>query len=76
MYVAQQCFGLPVDGTEDAIYDSQTVRGLVGIDLAREAAPDANALLKLPEPHRVGQKSAKVLKNSSLAHARDQSGTR
>jgi IS5 family transposase len=46
MYVAQQCFGLSDEGTEDAIYDSQAIRGFVGIDLNREAAPDATTLLK------------------------------
>ena len=29
MYVAQQCFGLSDEGTEDAIYDSQAIRGFV-----------------------------------------------
>jgi IS5 family transposase len=46
MYIAQQCFGLSDEGAEDAIYDSQAVRGFVGIDLARESAPDATTLLK------------------------------
>ena len=46
MYVAQQCFGLSDEGTEDAVYDSQAIRRFVGIDLNREAVPDATALLK------------------------------
>jgi len=46
MYVAQQCFGLSDEGTEDAIYDSQAIRRFVGIDLSRETAPDATTLLK------------------------------
>jgi len=46
MYVAQQCFGLSDEGIEDAIYDSQAIRRFVGIDLAREDAPDATTLLK------------------------------
>ncbi len=46
MYIAQQCFGLSDEGTEDALYDSQAIRGFVGIDLAHEAAPDATTLLK------------------------------
>lgn len=46
MYVAQQCFGLSDEGTEDAIYDSQAIRRFVGIDLNREAVPDATTLLK------------------------------
>jgi transposase, IS5 family len=46
MYVAQQCFGLSDERIEDAIYDSQAVRAFIGIDLNREAAPDATTLLK------------------------------
>ena len=45
MYVAQQCFGLSDEGTEDALYDSQAIRRFVGVDLSREAAPDATTLL-------------------------------
>ena len=33
MYVAQQCFGLSDEGIEDAVYDSQSIRRFVGIDL-------------------------------------------
>ena len=46
MYIAQQCFGLSDEGIEDAIYDSQAVRAFIGIDLSREAAPDATTLLR------------------------------
>lgn len=46
MYIAQQCFGLSDEGIEDAIYDSQSIRRFVGIDLGRETAPDATTLLK------------------------------
>jgi len=46
MYIAQNCFGLSDEGIEDALYDSQAIRRFVGIDLAREAAPDATTLLK------------------------------
>jgi IS5 family transposase len=46
MYVAQQSLGLSDEGMEDAVYDSHAVRGFIGIDLAREAAPDATTLLK------------------------------
>lgn len=59
MYVAQQCFGLSDEGIEDAIYDSQAIRGFVGIDLARESAPDATTLLKfrrLLERHGLTQR--------------------
>lgn len=56
MYVAQQCFGLSDEGIEDALYDSQAIRCFVGIDLSREAAPDATTLLKfrrLLETHQL-----------------------
>jgi IS5 family transposase len=46
MYIAQQCFGLSDEGIEDAIYDSQSIRGFVGIDLTLESVPDATTLLK------------------------------
>jgi IS5 family transposase len=46
MYIAQQCFGLSDECIEDAIYDSQAIRGFIGIDLNRETAPDATTLLK------------------------------
>ena len=46
MYVAQQSFGLSDEGIEDAIYESQGIRGFVGIDLNRESAPAATTLLK------------------------------
>jgi IS5 family transposase len=46
MYIAQQCFGLSDEAIEDAIYDSQAIRLFVGVDLARDTAPDATTLLK------------------------------
>jgi IS5 family transposase len=59
MYIAQQCFGLSDEGIEDAIYDSQPIRGFIGIDLNREAAPDATTLLKfrrLLEEHKLTER--------------------
>ncbi|MDO9150948.1 IS5 family transposase [Methylotenera sp.] len=56
MYIAQQCFGLSDEATEDALYDSQAIRHFVGIDMGREAAPDATTLLKfrhLLEEHQL-----------------------
>jgi transposase, IS5 family len=56
MYVAQQCFGLSDEAIEDALYDSQSIRRFVGIDLNRKAAPDATTLLKfrhLLEEHQL-----------------------
>ena len=56
MYCLQQWFGLSDEGLEDAIYDSQAMRGFIGIDLARESVPDATTLLKfrrLLEEHQL-----------------------
>jgi len=56
MYIVQQCFGFSDEGTEDAVYDSQAIRHFVGIDLNREAVPDATTLLKfrhLLEAHQL-----------------------
>lgn len=69
MYVAQQCFGLSDEGIEDAIYDSQSIRRFVGIDLARESAPDATTLLKfrrLLETHGLTRKIFETI-NAHLA---------
>lgn len=46
MYIARNTFGLFDEGSEDVIYNNQTIRGLAGIVLGREAAPDATTLLK------------------------------
>jgi IS5 family transposase len=45
MYITQQCLGLSDEGIEDAIYDSQSIRSFVGVDLTHESAPDATTLL-------------------------------
>lgn len=46
VYLVQQCYGLSDEGVEDAITDSQALRGFVRIDLSREAVPDATTLLQ------------------------------
>lgn len=46
VYFVQQWYGLSDEGVEDAITDSQALRNFVGIDLSREAVPDATTLLK------------------------------
>ena len=46
MHIAQQCLGLSDEGIEDAVYDIQSVRNFVGIDLTQDSAPDATTLLK------------------------------
>ena len=46
IYFAQQWYGLADEALEDALYDSQALRGFAGIDLAVERVPDATTLLK------------------------------
>jgi IS5 family transposase len=56
MYCLQRWFGLSDHGLEDAIYDSQAMRGFIGIDMARESVPYATTLRKfrrLLEEHQL-----------------------
>jgi IS5 family transposase len=46
MYFLQQWYALADEALEDALYDSQSMRSFVGIDLNVEAVPDATTLLK------------------------------
>ena len=46
IYFLQQWFGLADEALEDAVYDSQAFRGFLGLDLGRDAVPDATTLLK------------------------------
>ena len=46
LYFLQQWFGLADEALEDAVYDSQAFRDFLGLDLGREAVPDATTLLK------------------------------
>jgi IS5 family transposase len=65
MYIAQQCFGLSDEGIEDALYDSQSIRRFVGIDLGREGAPDATTLVKfrhLLEEHKLTERIFEAIK--------------
>lgn len=59
MYFLQQWFGLSDEGLEDTIYDSQSMRDFLGIDLSRQDVPDATTLLKfrrLLEAHQLTEK--------------------
>lgn len=69
MYFLQQWFGLADEAVEDAIYDSQSMREFVGIDLARESAPDATTLLKFRRLLEEHQLTAKLFEgiNAHLA---------
>jgi IS5 family transposase len=56
IHVVQNCFGLSDPETEDAIYDIQSIRGFVGVDLSRESAPDETTILNfrhLLEEHKL-----------------------
>ena len=46
LYFLQQWYGLADEALEDALYDSQALRGFVGIELNRDPVPDATTLLK------------------------------
>jgi transposase, IS5 family len=59
VYFVQQWNGLSDEGVEDAITDSQALRAFVGIDLSREAVPDATTVLQfrhLLEKHDLTKK--------------------
>src|SRR5258706_7824422 len=45
-YRLQQWYGLADEALEDALYDSQALRDVVGIDLSHESVPSATTLLK------------------------------
>ena len=45
VYFVQQWYGLSDEGLEDAVYDSQALRGVAGIALNRDPVPDATTVL-------------------------------
>jgi len=45
IYFVQQWYGLADEALEDALYDSQALRGFVGLELNRDAVPDATTVL-------------------------------
>jgi IS5 family transposase len=45
LYFLQQWYGLADEALEDALYDSQALRGFAGIDLTVDAVPDATTVL-------------------------------
>ena len=46
VYFLQQWYGLADEALEDALYDSQALRGFARINLTTEGVPDATTLLK------------------------------
>lgn len=58
MLFVQHWFNLADEACEEALYDSQSLRRFVGIDLGRERVPDATTLLKfrrLLEEEKLGE---------------------
>ena len=53
MYFLQQWFNLSDPAVEEALYDSQTMRGFVGIDLGREPVPDETTVCRFRHLRRV-----------------------
>jgi IS5 family transposase len=45
LYFVQQWYGLADEALEDALYDSQALRGFAGVDLSVAAVPDATTVL-------------------------------
>ena len=45
VYFVQQWYGLADEAVEDALYDSQALRGFAGIELNRDPIPDATTVL-------------------------------
>jgi hypothetical protein len=46
IYFLQQWYGLADEALEDALYDSQALRGFVGIELNRDRVSDATTVLR------------------------------
>jgi transposase, IS5 family len=58
IYFLQQWFNLSDPAVEEALYDSRSMRGFVGIDLGREPVPDETTVCRfrhLLETHDLGQ---------------------
>jgi len=45
IYFLQQWYGLSDPGAEEALYDSHSMRGFVGLELGRDAIPDETTIL-------------------------------
>jgi IS5 family transposase len=56
VYFVQQWFDLSDPGAEDAIYDSESIRRFVGVELGEEVVPDESTILRfrrLLEKHKL-----------------------
>ena len=67
IYFLQQWYGLADEALEDALYDSQAMRTFAGIDLGREAVPDATTLLKFRSSARSARSAAEALRRGAAA---------
>ena len=61
IYFLQQWYGLADEALEDAIYDSQAMRGFTGINLGVEAVPDATTLLNFRHLLEEHELTARIL---------------
>lgn len=73
MHFLQHWFNLADLACEEALYDSASLRRFAGIDLGREAVPDATSLLRfrhLLEQHQLGERlfaeAGRVLQDSGM----------
>jgi transposase, IS5 family len=71
MYFLQHWFNLSDPAVEEALYDSPTMRGFVGIDLGREPVPDETTVCKfrhLLEEHGLGRVLFQTVQRQLRAH--------
>jgi IS5 family transposase len=71
IYFLQAWFNLSDPAVEEALYDSATMRGFVGIDLGREPAPDETTVCKfrhLLEKHKLGEQLLKAVNRHLHEH--------
>lgn len=69
IHFLQQWYALSDQGVEEALYDSEVMRRFVGIDLAREAAPDESTVLQfrqLLERHGLAKQILAEVKTAIL----------
>ena len=73
IHFLQHWFNLADQACEEALYDSASLRRFAGIDLGREAVPDATTLLKfchLLERHQLGERlfaeAGRVLQDNGM----------
>jgi IS5 family transposase len=71
LYFLQQWFNLSDPAVEEALYDSQAMRGFAGIDLGREPAPDETTVCRfrhLLEAHGLGRRLFDEVQRYLTAH--------